>query len=146
MEKQPALDATTLFEDLQDRHRGKFGNAKKRTFQRRVKAWKALHGPDKEVMFRQVQEPGRQGLSDFTDAQGRRGDDRRRVPGAPSLPLPARVSAAGATSRWCWAGSRSARLAEGLQEALWRLGGAPLEHRTDSLSAAYKNLSVEARE
>jgi len=66
LEKQPALDATTLFEDLQDRHQEKFGNGKKRTFQRRVKAWKALHGPDKEVMFRQVQEPGRQGLSDFT--------------------------------------------------------------------------------
>lgn len=32
-------------------------------------------------------------------------------------------------------------LAEGLQEALWRLGGAPREHRTDSLSAAFKNLS-----
>ena len=27
LERQPALDATTLFEDLQDRHRGKFGNA-----------------------------------------------------------------------------------------------------------------------
>ena len=66
LEKQPRLDATTLFEDLQDRHRGQFGNGKKRTFQRRVKAWKALHGADKEVMFRQVQEPGRQGLSDFT--------------------------------------------------------------------------------
>jgi hypothetical protein len=36
LEKQPALDATTLFEDLQDRHRGKFGNGKKRTFQRLV--------------------------------------------------------------------------------------------------------------
>jgi hypothetical protein len=67
LKKQPALDPTTLFEDLQDRHRGQFGNGKKRTFQRRVKAWKALHGPDKEVMFRQVQEPGRQGLSDFTE-------------------------------------------------------------------------------
>ena len=32
-------------------------------------------------------------------------------------------------------------LTEGLQEALWRLGGAPKEHRTDSLSAAFKNLS-----
>jgi hypothetical protein len=30
-----------------------------------------------------------------------------------------------------------------LQEALWRLGGAPREHRTDSLSAAYKNLSAD---
>ena len=64
LEQQPRLDATTLFEDLQDRHPGEYSNAKKRTFQRRVKAWKALHGADKDVIFRQVQEPGRQGLSD----------------------------------------------------------------------------------
>jgi hypothetical protein len=59
LEQQPRLDATTLFEDLQDRHPGQYGNGKKRTFQRRVKARKALHGADKEVIFRQMQEPGR---------------------------------------------------------------------------------------
>jgi hypothetical protein len=37
-------------------------------------------------------------------------------------------------------------LAEGLQNALWSLGGAPQEHRTDSLSAAFRNLDREARE
>lgn len=42
-------------------------------------------------------------------------------------------------------GESYSALAEGLQEALWRLGGAPREHRTDSLSAAYKNLSAEAQ-
>ena len=31
-------------------------------------------------------------------------------------------------------------LAEGLQNALWALGGAPREHRSDSLSAAFRNL------
>ena len=36
-------------------------------------------------------------------------------------------------------------LAEGLQNALWALGGAPLEHRSDSLSAAFRNLNPEAR-
>ncbi|MBR7364653.1 transposase family protein, partial [Klebsiella pneumoniae] len=34
-------------------------------------------------------------------------------------------------------------LAEGLQEALGQLGGVPAEHRTDSLAAAWKNLSEE---
>ena len=33
-------------------------------------------------------------------------------------------------------------LAEGLQNALWALGGAPLEHRSDSLSAAFRNLDA----
>jgi hypothetical protein len=37
-------------------------------------------------------------------------------------------------------------LAEGLQNALWALGGAPLEHRSDSLSAAFRNLDEDARE
>ena len=37
-------------------------------------------------------------------------------------------------------------LAEGLQNALWALGGAPLEHRSDSLSAAFRNLDADARE
>ena len=36
-------------------------------------------------------------------------------------------------------------LAAGLQNALWSLGGAPAEHRTDSLSAAFRNLDADAR-
>ena len=144
LEKQPGLDATTLFEDLQDRHRGKFGNGKKRTFQRRVKAWKALHGPDKEVIFRQVQEPGREGLSDFTTLK-----DVAVTIGAEPLEhrlYHFRLAYSGWSHVTVVLGGESfSALAEGLQESLWRLGGAPLEHRTDSLSAAYKNLSTEAR-
>jgi hypothetical protein len=37
-------------------------------------------------------------------------------------------------------------LAEGLQNALWALGGAPREHRSDSLSAAFCNLDRDAQE
>ncbi|WP_036246012.1 hypothetical protein, partial [Mesorhizobium sp. LSHC420B00] len=37
--------------------------------------------------------------------------------------------------------SISVALAEGLQNALWSLGGAPLYHRSDSLSAAFRNLN-----
>jgi hypothetical protein len=37
-------------------------------------------------------------------------------------------------------------LAEALQHALWSAGGAPREHRTDSLSAAYRNLNKDQRE
>jgi hypothetical protein len=40
----------------------------------------------------------------------------------------------------------NARLIEGLQNALWALGGAPREHRSDSLSAAFRNLDTDARE
>ncbi|MGY3695907.1 hypothetical protein ACVIGA_005987 [Bradyrhizobium sp. USDA 3240] len=37
-------------------------------------------------------------------------------------------------------------LAVGLQNALWALGGVPREHRSDSLSAAFRNLAADARE
>jgi hypothetical protein len=35
-------------------------------------------------------------------------------------------------------------LAEGLQNALWALGGVPSQHRSDSLSAAFRNLDRDA--
>ena len=37
-------------------------------------------------------------------------------------------------------------LSGGCQNALWLLGGAPEEHRTDSLSAAYHNLDQAAQD
>ena len=43
-------------------------------------------------------------------------------------------------------GESFAALAEGLQNALWALGGAPEEHRSDSLSAAFRNLTADARD
>lgn len=144
LERQPRLDATTLFEDLQDRHPGRYGNGKKRTFQRRVKAWKALYGADKDVMFRQVQEPGRLGLSDFTELKG-----LLVTIGGEALEhrlYHFRLAYSGWSHVTVVLGGESySALAEGLQEALWRLGGAPLEHRTDSLAAAYKNLDADAQ-
>ncbi len=145
LEKTPALMPTTLFEDLQDRHPGRFSNKLKRTFQRRVKKWKALHGPDKQVMFRQSKEAGRLGLSDFTELNdivitiaGELLDHRLyhfRLP-----------YSGWSHVRVILGGESYTALAEGLQEALQRLDGAPLEHRTDSLSAAYKNLSKSEQE
>ena len=43
---------------------------------------------------------------------------------------------------WFLGGESFVALAEGLQNALWALGGAPLYHRSDSLSAAYRNLDM----
>jgi hypothetical protein len=34
--------------------------------ERRIRHWRALHGPERDVIFRQEHEPGRVGLSDFT--------------------------------------------------------------------------------
>jgi hypothetical protein len=68
----PGLEAKTLFEDLQRWHPGRFGDGQLRTLQRRVKIWRALKGPPREVFFPQVHKPGELCQSDFTsmDALG----------------------------------------------------------------------------
>lgn len=51
----------------------------RRTLERRVRAWRATHGPAQEIVFRQLHELGRMGLSDFTDMA----DLRIQVAGSP---------------------------------------------------------------
>lgn len=54
----PGLQAKTLFDDLQRRYPGRFADGQLRTLQRRVKVWRALKGPAKEVFFPQQHHPG----------------------------------------------------------------------------------------
>ena len=145
LSKEPDLQPRTLFEYLQRQYPGKFHNSKERTFQRRVKAWKAKYGKNKEVMFLQRQIPGRMGLSDFTTLK----DAKVTINGKGFSHILYHFRLA--FSGWCHVkvilgGESFAALSEGLQDALWRLGGVPQEHRTDSLSAAFKNLKKDACE
>ena len=66
LEADGALSAVTLLEELLRRHPGDYGTAVLRTLQRRVRRWRAMHGPEREVMFAKEHPPGRLGLSDFT--------------------------------------------------------------------------------
>jgi hypothetical protein len=59
-----------LLEALPERYPDQYPDKLLHTLQRRVKHWKALHGKEKEVMFRQVYAPGLLGLSDFTQLKG----------------------------------------------------------------------------
>ncbi len=138
----PGLRVVGLFEEICRLHPD-LAPGVRRTLERRVRAWRAENGPDRDVIFRQTPVPGRLGLSDFT-AMGDLG-----------------VSVAGvvlehrlyhfrlAFSGWehvhvVLGGESYVALAEGLQNALWALGGAPAEHRSDSLSAAFRNLEPDA--
>lgn len=143
--KNPNLSPVTLFEKLQKDHPGEYQDSKLRTFQRRVSEWKALCGPDKEVMFRQQQVVGRMGISDFTKLK----KVTITINSEPfsHLLYHFRLSFSG----WCsvrvvHGGESYSALSEGLQDALWRLGGVPREHRSDSLSASYRNLNKDAAE
>ena len=62
------LEAKTIFEELGRRWPGMFERGQLRTLQRRIRAWRAEHGPRKEVYFPQEHRPGRMGSIDFTHA------------------------------------------------------------------------------
>jgi hypothetical protein len=130
----PGLEAKTLFEDLQRRYPGRFSDGQLRTLQRRVKVWRATEGPAKEVFFDQVYEPGALCQSDFTSMNKL----HITITGQPfdhliyHFVLPYSNWEAGTISF----SESFESLSEGLQNALWELGGVPLAHRTDRLSTA----------
>jgi hypothetical protein len=72
LQKEPALQAKTLWDWLQQEYPEGHWERVRRTLERRVRQWKGQHGPAQEVFFAQVHEPGRLGASDFThmDALG----------------------------------------------------------------------------
>jgi transposase InsO family protein len=138
------LNAITLLEELQRRHPGEYGASVLRTLQRRMRQWRAVHGAERDVFFAQEHPPGRLGLSDFTVA------DELDVEIGGAAFEHRLYQFALAHSGWRHAvvvtgGESFLALSSGLQAALWRLGGVPEEHRTDSLSAAFNNLA-EAQE
>ena len=144
LEKAPDLRTVGIFEEPMRRH-PELGAGVRRTLERRVREWRALHGPERELVFRQDHPPGQLGLSDFTDA----GVLRIAVAGEPldHRLYHFRLAYSGFGHVHVVLGGESfAALAEGLQQALWTLGGAPREHRSDSLSAAYRNLDADGRE
>jgi transposase InsO family protein len=143
LESAPALNAVTILEELQRRYPSEISPGLLRTLQRRLRQWRAVHGEEREIYFAQEHPPGRLGLSDFTvaDELGVLIDGRALAHRLYQFAL--------AYSGWRHAevvlgGESYQALASGLQNALWHLGGVPEEHRTDSLSAAFRNLTAEA--
>jgi ribosomal protein S21 len=129
-----ALEAKTLFEALQRKDPGRYADGQLRTFQRRVKVWRALEGPAKEVFFAQRYEPGKLSESDFTHMSSL----GVTIAGEPFSHLIYHFVLA--YSNWetgtiCFSESFE-NLSAGLQHALWELGGVPEAHRTDRLSTA----------
>ncbi len=138
LEQAPQLEPQTLLLHLEQIHPGHEWFRRQRTLQRRVEQWRALHGPFQEVMFLQEHRAGVLGISDFTLLKG----DPITVAGVVMehrlfhFRLP-----------FCgWGhvevihgGESFVALSEAWQNALAGCGGVPAEHRTDSLSACYRN-------
>jgi transcriptional regulator with XRE-family HTH domain len=143
IERDPALQAKTLFALLCQLHPGRYQEGQLRTLQRRIVAWRAQQGPEQEVMFEQLHRPGTLAQSDFTHME-------RLEVTLGGVPFPHLVFHLVLTysnyeaATLCFSESFEA-LAEGIETCLWQLGGVPQDHRTDNLSAAIRPLTADAR-
>jgi hypothetical protein len=138
LERAPQLEPQTLLLHLEQTFPGQEWFRRKRTIQRRVEQWRALYGPGQEVMFLQEHRAGVLGISDFTLLKGAPitigGEVLEHRLFHFRLPF----------SGWCHVevihgGESFVALCEALQNALALCGGVPAEHRTDSLSACFRN-------
>jgi hypothetical protein len=64
LKSTPGLRPVAIFDEIRRRH-PEIGAGIRRTLERRIRTWRALHGAERDVIFRQEHPPGRLGLSDF---------------------------------------------------------------------------------
>ena len=139
----PGLEAKTLFEDLVRRHPGRYEPGQLRTLQRRVREWRALEGPEREVYFAQEHRAGEAMQTDFTWAK-----ELEITIGGEAFPhmlchcvLP--------YSNWSWAtlcrSESMAAIKRGVQAAVFQLGRVPEWHQTDNSTAATHDLRTGKR-
>lgn len=134
LEEAPELEAKTLFEHLVGLSPGKYAPGQLRTLQRRVRAWRAQHGPPKPVFFAQEHRPGEAAQTDFTHAT----ELGVTIAGEPFAHLLCHVVLP--YSNWQWAtvcrSESMAAIKRGVQAAVLRLGRVPQWHQTDNSTAA----------
>lgn len=137
-DEKRVLEARTIIGELERLHPGEFGEPQLRTLQRRMRDWRAIHGPEREVFFEQVHVPGREGALDFTHATELGVTILGKL--LEHLLFVFTLSFSG----WTWIalafGETYEALVSGLQSALYDLGGAPEIVRHDNLSAATHEL------
>lgn len=141
LERSASITPVGVFDHLCEEHGESFLPNHRRTLERRIRQWRLLHGEDKEVIFRQEKEFGKQGIMDFTWAdfivtiQGEKLEHRLF-----NYRLPA---SSWSHAQVVYGGESFTAVATGLKGAFECSEGVPLEVRTDSLSAAYKNNTSE---
>lgn len=139
-DKERVLESRTLLAELEKKYPDQFGESHLRTLQRRVRDWRALHGPARDVIFPQDHPPGREGCFDFTRA------NELGVTICGELFDHLLFEFVLSFSGWTWAclaySETFEALSLGLQSALWALGGRPEVARSDNLSAATHELKL----
>lgn len=134
------LEATAIFDALQEGHPGRFEPGQLRTLQRRMREWRALHGPPKEVYFEQVHPPGREAQFDFTHATELGVTIAGQV--FEHLFFELLLSYSGWRYVALAFGETFEAMLAGLQDAFWELGGVVAVVRHDNLSAATHELRI----
>jgi len=145
LESEPALRATSIFEELCRRYPGRFAEGQLRTLQRRVGEWKREHGRERrvEIYFAQEHEPGRLLQLDWFHPKSFEvsiaGEPFRHLLGHAVLTY----------SNWesvtvCRSESFPA-LKSMLQDALWKLGGVPRICQSDNSSTATHALTRKGK-
>jgi len=106
--------------------------------QRRLRDWRAIHGPEREIFFPQEHPPGREAQVDFTHGK----ELRVTIAGEffPHLLFEFVLSYSGWRFVDLARGETLEALVKGLQKSLWELGGVPEVVRSDNLSAATHEL------
>lgn len=144
LKRDPALQGSTLFALLCERYPGRYRPSQMRTLQRHIARWRAISGPEQEVIFQQRHQPGERAQSDFTHME----DLGVTIAGEPFPHMLyhfvltySNVEAVNI----CFSETFEA-LAEGIEKALWQIGGVPEQHRTDHLTAAVRQLRKEDKE
>ncbi len=142
-DEKGVLQGTTVLGWLQEKHPGEYDDGLLRTLQRRIRDWRALHGPPKEVFFEQQHVPGREGAFDFTNCA----ELGVTIGGKPFEHLLFEFVLT--YSSWTWVdlafGETYEAMAAGIQGAVWDLDGAPHVLRSDNLSAATHDLKRAGR-
>ena len=139
----PELEAKTLLELLQEKYPGEHDDGQLRTLQRRVKRWRAAHGPEQDVKFSQEHRPGEASQTDFTWAT------ELGVTIAGQLFMHMLCVLVLPFSNWQWAtvclSESMAALRRGMQRALFQLGRVPRYSQTDNSTAATHRIPDDKR-
>jgi hypothetical protein len=140
----PELEAKTLFELLREQHPDRYVDGQLRTLQRRIRQWRAMHGPEQDVVFAQRHRPGEAAQTDFTNAA------ELAVTIAGQLFVHMLCVLVLPYSNWQWAtvclSESNVALKRGVQRALFQLGRVPKYHQTDNSTAATHNIPDGAAE
>ena len=132
----PELQAKTLLYYLMEHYPSHYRISHLRTLQRRLQQFRAEHGTDKPIIFRQIILPGQSSQSDWTWMN----ELKITLAGNsfPHLLYHFILPYSGWESFMICHSENFDTLTQGYERAVWELGGTMPQHRTDNLSAATK--------